>query len=315
MEGTDTADRYLRFGRFEARGHSPTYERLCAAVADDAALLGLLDELPVAKRQPNLLYGAVRFLGGPLDDGFLPWVHEHWAEVSAVMRERSTQTNEPGRCATLLPLLTSLPQPLALIEVGASAGLCLYPDRYRYRYDGGQPLGPASGVTLACRTNGPVPREMPRVVWRAGIDLNPIDVRDVEQVRWLEALVWPEQEDRLSRLRAAVDLARSDPPHLVRGDVNETLDELVRQAPRDATVVVFHSAVLAYLPPAERERFAATMRRLPVRWISNEAPTVLPDIAARLGRTPPADRGVFVLALDEKPVAFTGPHGQFLDWL
>ncbi len=38
---------------------------------------------------------------------------------------KRTQTNEPGRCAVLLPLLAALPQPLALLEVGASAGLCL----------------------------------------------------------------------------------------------------------------------------------------------------------------------------------------------
>ncbi|MFE1255308.1 DUF2332 family protein, partial [Streptomyces fungicidicus] len=65
---------------------------------------------------------------------FLTWVVRHWGQVSSLMLARMTQTNESARCATLLPVLAALPQPLALIEVGASAGLCLYPDRYRYRY-------------------------------------------------------------------------------------------------------------------------------------------------------------------------------------
>ncbi|MEV3986168.1 DUF2332 domain-containing protein [Nonomuraea sp. NPDC049758] len=319
MAETSTAARYRTFGEMEVRGHSPSYERLCVGVAADAELLALADTLPAAKRQPNLLFGAVRFLGGPVHDfeAFRAWVLDHWAEVASEMLARSTQTNEPGRCATLLPLLARLPQPLALIEVGASAGLCLYPDRYAYRFDDRPALGPVSPVVLACRTSGavPIPQRVPSVVWRAGIDLNPLDVADADQLRWLEALVWPEQRDRLARLRAAARIARAEPPHLVRGDLNAGIADLAGQAPPDATLVVFHSAVLAYLPPDERDRFVRTMRGLPARWISNEAPAVLPGVAARLPRSPSADRGTFVLALDEQPVAFTGPHGQFLDWL
>ncbi|MFI0928832.1 DUF2332 domain-containing protein [Streptomyces sp. NPDC021012] len=232
---------------------------------------------------------------------------------------RRTQTNESGRCATLLPLLASLPQPLALIEVGASAGLCLYPDRYRYRYryDDGAAFGPADGpVTLTCRTSGPVPlpERLPEVVWRAGIDLNPLDVGDADDTRWLESLVWPEQTDRADRLRNAVRIARAEPPHLVRGDLDETVRELVSQAPPGATPVVFHSAVLFYLPTEARGAFTETMRTLPVHWISNEAPGVLRSVAARLPRPAPRDRTVFALALDEQPLAFTGPHGRSLDW-
>ncbi|MGW2153932.1 DUF2332 domain-containing protein [Nonomuraea sp. NPDC001699] len=319
MAETTTAERYRTFGEMEARGHSPSYERLCAGVAADPELLALADTLPAAKRQPNLLFGAVRFLGGPVHDlgAFRAWVLDHWTEVSTAMLSRSTQTNEPGRCATLLPLLARLPQPLALIEVGASAGLCLYPDRYAYRFDDRPVLGPAGPVVLTCRTSGavPVPQQVPSVVWRAGIDLNPLDVADADQLRWLEALVWPEQHDRLVRLRAAARIARAEPPHLVRGDLNAGIADLAGQAPPDATLVVFHSAVLAYLPQDERDRFVRTMRGLPARWISNEAPGVLPGVAARPPRSPSTDRGAFVLALDEEPVAFTGPHGQFLDWL
>lgn len=316
----ETADIYRRFASREARGHCPAYEELADGVAADPRLLALVGELPPVKRQPNLLLGAVRHLGGPVEDGypaFRDWTTAHWPRVAAEMRARRTQTNEPGRCATLLPVLAGLPQPLGLIEVGASAGLCLYPDRYRYRYDGGDPIGPRdSPVVLDCRTSGPVPlpEKPPRVVWRAGIDLNPLDVTDEDDARWLRTLVWPGQTHREVRLRDAIEVARAEPPHLVRGDLVSTVDELVARVPEGATPVVLHSAVLCYLPPDDREAFAATVRRLPGHWISNEDADVLPAVRDRLPVPPPPGGADFVLALDGRPVAFTGPHGQTLDW-
>ncbi|MFI9720409.1 DUF2332 domain-containing protein [Streptomyces sp. NPDC052396] len=302
---SDTGERYRRFAAMEVRGHSPSYEELASGVAEDPELLALIEELPWGKRQPNLLLAAVRFSGGPVLRGypaFREWTLGHWERVRRVMLERLTQTNEPARCATRLP------QPLALIEVGASAGLCLYPDRYRYRYDDRAPLGPDGAVELSCRTTGPVPfpERLPRVVHRAGVDLNPLDVRSADDMRWLETLVWPEQRARLERLRAAVPVARAEPPRLVTGDLNARVRELVAAAPAGATTVVFHSAVLACLPPEGREEFAATMRELPVHWVSNEA-TGAPGA--------PGEELRFTLCLDERPVARTGPHGQTLDWL
>lgn len=67
---------------------------------------------------------------------FLRLVKRHADEIAATMAVRTTQTNEPARCATLLPVLAHLPQALALLEVGASAGLCLLPDYYAYDYGG-----------------------------------------------------------------------------------------------------------------------------------------------------------------------------------
>ncbi len=315
----ETAQRYRAFATREAHGHSAIYEELTGRAADDEELIALIDQLPEPKRQPNLLLAAVRFLGGPMK-GYRPfrsWVTTHWDQVSATMQRRRTQTNEPGRCATLLPLLASLPQPLALIEVGASAGLCLYPDLYQYRYDDRPPLGPSAGpISLTCRTAGPMPfpERVPTVAWRAGIDLNPLDVRDADDMHWLECLVWPEQRDRLDRLRNAARIAQAEPPHLVRGDLNQAVRELVSQAPRGATPVVFHSAVLVYLSSEARSAFTETMRCIPGHWITNEGPHILPTVEARLPRSAPPDRAVFTLALDEQPMAFAGPHGQSLDW-
>jgi hypothetical protein len=175
---------YAEFAAREARGLSPTYERLSVAVSGDGEMLSLLGTLPPAKRQPNLLFGVVRFLGGPVDDptAFHDYAVANWPTIEAEMRNRATQTNEAGRCALLLPVLAALPQPLALLDVGASAGLCLYPDRYSYRY-GDQQIG-AGVPILDCAATGMVqPAGLPTVVWRAGLDLNPLDVTDPADLR------------------------------------------------------------------------------------------------------------------------------------
>lgn len=315
--GVDLAETYQHFAAREVAHYSPSYAEICFGIADDPEVLGLVAALPLDKRQPNLLLAAVRWLGGPVSsyDAFRSFVLAQWTDVAAVMLTRRTQTNEAGRCGTLLPVLAALPGPLALIEVGASAGLCLYPDRYEYRYGDRPPVGPSSAVSLAIETAGPVPpiAGVPSVVWRAGADLNPLDVTDAGDMRWLESLVWPEQADRLARLRAAVAIARTDPPLLARGDLNERIADLVSQAPSDATVVVFHTAVLAYVDPPGREKFAAQMASLPVRWISNETPLTFPSIAAQ-APDPPLDRELTLLALDGVPLAYATPHGQILSW-
>jgi Uncharacterized protein conserved in bacteria (DUF2332) len=172
------ADDYRRFSREEARGRSPLYEELTRRVAEDPALLAFLAAQPPAKRQPNLLLAAVRYLVGTQRDfpSFRAAVLDHQDAVAEVLAQRRTQTNEPDRCAVLLPLLAQLPQPLALLEVGASAGLCLLPDRYGYIY-GTHRVG-RSDLVFPCTPHGgvPLPDQLPTILWRRGIDLDPIDV-------------------------------------------------------------------------------------------------------------------------------------------
>ena len=108
-------------------------------------------------------------------------------------------------------------------------------------------------------------------------------------------------------------VAAEIPPVVVKGDLVDDLAMLAAMAPRAVPLVVFHSAVLAYVTPEIRTRFAELVKELGAVWISNEFPRVLPDVAVKLDRPPPEDR--FVLAVDGEPVAFTGPHGQSIDWL
>lgn len=327
LEAETLRDYYGKFARLEASGTSPIYTAWAEGVAADDEVIALLLELPRPKRQANLLFAAARHLGageGTYAD-LRAWLLRHWNDVRELMLARSTQTNEAGRCATLLPALARIPGPLALMEVGASAGLCLYPDRYSYRFTVTGAVGAAfaqsttldpadgpSAVVLDCElTNVSVPERLPEVAWRAGIDLNPLDITDVDQREWLTSLIWPEHEARRERLLAAASIAAADPPHLVRGDLLDTVESLLAEVPAGTQPVVIHSAVLAYVDAEVRACFASLMRsRDDVVWISNEGAGVLPDTPAQLETLGVEADGRFVLSVDGRAVALTGPHGQ-----
>lgn len=312
------ADRYRDFATY-ARGDSPTFEAWALGVADDPVLHAWLADLPEPKQQPNLVFAAARWHGAPAPGEYAAFkavVLEHERAVKETIRVRATQTNEVGRLATLTPVLGLLDGPLALVEVGASAGLCLFPDRYDYDWTGAGRLTGSGGPTLTATPSGPVPvpTRHPEVVWRGGVDLNPLDVTDHDAMAWLTTLVWPEQDERRERLVEAVAVARREPPHVVRGDLLERLPALLEEAGRHGTPVVFHSAVIAYLEDADRERFHDVMTGLVAdgacHWVSNEAPQVLPRVTGDFEPGP----GRFVLALDGVPVAAAHGHGHALEW-
>jgi len=309
------ADNYRAWGR-DARGLSPAYEMLSYSVAEDDLILRFLAALPEPKQQPNLLFAAASYLLGaaPGLAELRTLVRQDPAGLSRVMLARRTQTNEAARCATLLPVLAGLPEPLALIEVGASAGLTLLPDRYSYDYDGHRITGTdPDAPVIRCAVSGPVPLpdRVPVICWRAGLDLNPLDVTDDDDMRWLSCLLWPGEAGRAERLAGAIATARRDPPVIHRGDLLTDLPGLAAQAPPEATLVVYHSAVLAYVGPAARQRFAATVRGLGAVWLSNEAPGVVPGVTSE-----ERDDGGFVVVRDGQTLlALADGHGGWLQWL
>ena len=308
------------------RGQSACYEAWSTAIADDPDVLAWVASLPRAKQQPGLLFAGARWHGVPAPGpyaGLRVALLGDDGTIRATILDRATQTNEVGRLATLVPAFARLAEgagrPLALLEVGASAGLCLYPDRYGYAWP---PVGTLAGTgpTLTCPASGPlpVPARPVEVGWRGGIDLQPVDVADDAAIAWLEVCVWPEQDERRARLREAVAIARADPPHLVRGDLFDRLREQVAVAAEHGPVVVFHTAVALYLDRAHREAFVELMLDLvgagACRWVSNEQHDILPSVTATA--TGQADDWhSFVLGVDGRAVAFTHQHGDGIRWL
>ena len=321
MDG-EIAERYRDFAAY-AEGDSACFVDWALGVAEDPVIHGWLADLPRLKQQPNLVFAAARWHGARAPSAYAELrraLIEQESAVKETIRERATQTNEVGRLATLTPVFARIAAesgPLSLIEVGASAGLCLFPDRYDYAWPPLGLLSGSGGPVLTAEATGslPVPGSHPEIAWRGGADLNPLDVRDDDAMAWLANLVWPEQAERLERLERAVGIARADPPYVVRGDLFNALPELLSEAGEHGTPVVFHSAVIAYLEEEPRGAFHELMAGLVAegrcRWVSNEAPDVLPRLTGQL-RVPV---GRFVLGLDGRPVALTHGHGHAIDWL
>lgn len=314
--------RYARFAEQEAPGRSELYGEWARGVAADPEVQRVLARIPDTRRQPPVVFAVSRMLGAPLAgyDSWREFVIAHADDVVAECENRRVQTNEPLRLAPLLPVLSEIDGPLALLEVGASAGLCLYPDRYSYRFvgPGGElrrrvdPAGGASAVVLESEVRGELPPlRLPEIVWRAGIDLAPLDARDDRDRRWLQALVWLGEEGREERITAALDIAASDPPLLVAGDALDRLDALAACAPADATLVVTTPGVLVHVPGAARRELVERIGLLDARWVTIDPPGLLDvwEPAVRPGEWPG-----FVVALDGRVRAAADPLGRWWEW-
>lgn len=311
-------ERYGRFASDDARGRSPLYEEWATGVASAPETARILARIPDTRRQPPLVFAVSRLLGAPESTfgAWSAWLAAHADDVVAEASRRSIQTNEPLRCAALLPALGLIEGPIALLELGASAGLCLYPDRYSYRYAGGPSLDPAAGesrVVLRADLRGEPVLRLPDIVWRAGIDLSPLDAADPDDRRFLTTLVWPGEQGRAERVEAALDIVAADPPVLVRADATdpEVLAAIAGDAPRGARLVITTPGVLPHVPRAGRERLLRAVRDLDATWITIDPPGL--HDAWR----PPVDPhtwGGFVLGVDGVPVAAVDPLGAFVEW-
>lgn len=284
-----------RFDRFADRceGTAPLYETLARSVVDDPQLLDLASIAPDFATAPHLLFGAVHYLllrgndhdlghfyptvtdepaaGDPTDD-FRSFCREHQAIIRELMATRRTRTSSVRRCAALLPALETVSRladdrPLSLVEVGASGGLNLRFDRYRYRYDRedddpihlGSPDAPVCiDTAVAGERDPPICESFPCVADRVGVDTEPLDVADEADLTWLRALVWPERGDCHELLADAAECVRRDPPRLVEGDAAERLPELVAELPA-GPVCVFDTRARHRLDDDRKEAYEAAL--------------------------------------------------------
>jgi hypothetical protein len=313
----DTSAWYER-AAVELRETSDLQVAWATGVAADFEVVELIDRLPREHRQPSLVFSVANWLGAPAAayPEWRAWLVEHWPRVEAAARDRRTQTNEPLRCIPLLAALARIPGPLALLELGASAGICLGVDRYSYRFDDGAVIGVGAPL-LECVTTGigVAPTALPAIAWRRGIDFAPLSVAADEDRRWLEALLPPDRADRLARLRAACDTLAADPPEVAAGDALGALEEQALQAPEAATLVVVALGTLVYLAPPARSEVIATASRLGAHLVTLEPVSALPELAARLAGRHAPEPTPFLLALDGDPLAYSSAHGDRLSWL
>ena len=193
----------------------------------------------------------------------------HAAALRHLLATRRVQTDEVGRCAYLLPafaLVATLANkcPLALIEIGTSAGLNLMWDRYGYRYGSETVYGGARpSVQLVCTLRGNkrprLPARPPEVALKVGVDLHVIDVHKPEEALWLRALVWPEHRERDLRLRNALEIIWHRPPRLLSGDGVQLLPDVLCAVPREAAVCVFHTHTVNQWAVEARNRLSTLL--------------------------------------------------------
>lgn len=306
--------------RTQARGCALTgsaiYAELLARAADDLAAGGLFADLvatyrgaPVLDALPLRVFGAVHamVLGGrvPALAAFYPSAggrfeaegayralcdvcDAHRDEVREAAATLRVQTNEVRRSAALVPgflrVVARTALPLRICEIGSSAGLNLVFDRYRYE------LGPhrwgdaASPLLITANWDGAPPDLAAplRVASRRGCDLAPIDVRDLAHRLRLESFVWPEQLDRLARLRAAFAVAMHEPPVIDREAAGTWVETQLAERVGAVATVLFHSVVWWYIPEAERVRITRAMETAgasathaaPLAWLRMEGATL-----------------------------------------
>jgi len=241
---------------------------------------------------------------------FFDVVAEHRDYLAQAM-QAEVQTNEVGRAAVLSAavnwVVEHLGGPVRLLEVGASAGLNLWLDRYRV-VAGTTAWGPpGSPVELRDHfVSGTPPTPRVDVVERRGCDRHPLDIAHPSTRDLLRSFVWPEHTDRLARLDAAFEVA--DAVAIDEADACDWLAAQTAALPDGATTVVFHSVVMQYLEPGDVARFEETIRAAAhprLAWVAME-PTPdysLMEFTAELGR--PAMRSRLATAT---------PHGRDICW-
>ena len=295
---------------------APLNAVLCAIIARDRSLAGLLGHAPPTQQTPVLLLAAIHFLlldapdeplarwyrsltedpRAPDDEALAPtlsrFISDRGPEIVELLATRRTQTNEVGRCASFLPALELVAGevgPLAHLDVGSSAGLTTLLPHFSYRYDDGPLIGEdtTTRIELTCSTRGAAPLDLsslriPPVVAACGIDSRPVDVTDPNEARWIEACCWPDQVDRFRRLRAAIGVAREHPPELLAGDAVESVAPAVDRLASRGHPVVTTSWMLNYLVPDQRRAFVDRLeeagRSLDLSWLIAEAPIQTPEL-------------------------------------
>ena len=335
VEGT-LADR-LR-GHFPGADH--LYGRLLAEMAGDWELGGVTREIfegwedAPARLVPQLrvLVGLFRIvlrgdapqlegfypcLGGDLDteDAWhvvRPLMGVHVDELHAAL-DAAPQTNEAARTVALLVGLSEAVRRtghrrVRLLEPGASAGLGLHLDGYRFVGDGWA-HGPLDSpfVVERCGAKGFAPEDI-EVVERRGCDLSPVDATTPEGAAYLTSFVWPWQLDRHERLAAALQVAHASPVTVDRASAADWVrDRLAEPADPDVLTVVWHSVTRMYWPAEEtrqvEEAVAQARGRMPVAHVAME------HAWGADGGLPTGQAGLPFVELDGEPLARCDHHG------
>ena len=198
--------------------------------------------------------------------------------------DSAPQTNEIGRSGMLLPGFLAIARetrlPLALHEIGASAGLNMLFDRFSYRYgdrvwgDAASPVQLQPDIRDACP---PLDGHI-EILSRRGCDIAPVDVTDAAARLRLRSYVWADQAARLARLEAAMNLEAETPVSVERSDAAGFVRRALETRQPGSVFALFHSIMWQYMPEASRAAIetelskagAGADARSPIAWLRME---------------------------------------------
>ena|SRR6188768_381506 len=281
-------------------------------------LLGGVNRLVLTEREPNL---ADAYRAG---DASAAWdrFHDVLCRNADELRDSldlPVQTNEVGRCAALLfgfaEVAAATGLPLRLLEVGASAGLNLRWDRFRYRAADFSWGPEGSPVELEFELEGKSPPSLPasiEIASRQGCDASPIDPTTPAGRLTLLTYIWPDQVERIARMRGALVVAGEVPVALEREPAAAWARRMLAEPAPEQATVLYHSIVSQYLSDKERASLFATIRAAGER-ATAEAPL------AWLRMEPADDRANLDLTLwpggEDRRLARVGYHGSPVELL
>ncbi len=345
-----TNDEWQGYFTTQARGcgrdGSPLYDALVSRLGEDHKSGGIVRELLVDWQGNPILQGlAMRFLGAvhhlvlageapdlarhypstggkpiypDVEEIFIATLKGHRGFVAKRLQEQ-VQTNEVRRSAALLGGFLSVADvtglPLRIFEIGASAGLNQFWDRYRYEL-GPHLWGEPEGEPLITTDwSGPAPAlaARVRVESRSACDLFPIDLSQPEERRRLEAFIWPDQPERRARFLRAADAAVAAGVCVERASALPWLEARLEERGAGAATVLFHSVMWLYLDREERRGIQVLMDRvggasdldMPLAWLRMEARD-FETCELRLRLWPTGD---------DRLLGTCGFHGQSVEWL
>lgn len=344
------AEVYRQFGEAGAAKTSPLYERVSVALSQSEAARRAIAAAPARRRHPTIILAALHHLAlaGRAPDlaaayaaadadaaaaAAIDTLVRETDSVVAIARRRRLRADETGRGAVLYPAIAEAARrvgadSVGLIDVGCSAGLNLQVDRVGITYSNGQSLGDRSSpVQQSASLVGDrlLPtRAMPNVAARVGVDVDPLDVTDDDDARWLRACLRPDQPEQAAKLDAELALAAMAPPLLVRGDPVEVLPDAFDQVPAGSLPVVTTTWSLSRFSPGRRLRFLDRLGqaagRRAVAWVSVEGVGVAPTIPT-LGDRPASGHSIIGLAVFDgsarraEAIGRCWSRGRFLAWL
>lgn len=291
--------------------------------ADALALrcAGAFNALARLGRAPTLtaLYPPAEPSADALWSGILAALAEHDDFLTGYL-DSAPQTNEVKRCAVLLggALMVSSETglPLDVIEIGASAGLNLGFDFYRYELGGGVWGAATAPVTIRSEWRGTLPPldAALAVAARCACDLNPLDPGSPEHRDRVMSYIWPDQSERIATTQAAFDAAARQPWRVDQADAAAWVEARLA-APQEPgqTRLLMHTIMWQYLPEATQRRIeqamaraaAAATQEAPLAWLRMEADGQSSSAAVTLTVWP--DGG-------EREIARADFHGRWVEW-